>query len=153
MREVELFQVRQVRQRREITDGHSNAVRTSEGEYPQIRQFSSMFAQAPTSSLMAVYGNDPIIVEEGDNTITEFKLRYSSEEDLEMLRQKAKRFEASNIFLTINGEQKGDKSCRLSYTNPGGIMYLYKMFRVFEIGNVVQNDKEMTLDEFLEQNK
>ena len=115
--------------------------------------FSSMFAQAPTSSLMAVYENDPILVEEGDNTITEFKLHYSSEGDLEVLRQKAKRFEPSGIFLTIKGEQEGYKSCRLSYTNPGGIMYLYKLFKTFEIENIVQNDKEMTLDEFLEQNK
>ena len=113
---------------------------------------SSLFAQVPVSSLKAVYDGKPIIVKEGDNTITEFKLYYSSEEDLEILRQKSKRFESSNIFLTITGEQEGYKSCIMSYTNPGGIMYLHKMFKVFEIGIVVHNDKEMTLDEFLEQN-
>ena len=115
---------------------------------------NNIFAQATSPGFTAVFEDGkPVTQQLGDQTVSQFTLKYQNAEDLEMLVAKAKRFESGGTLLTMEGEKDGIRDCKLTFKNPGEVRYLHKLFLTFDIRKIIQNGEEFTLDEFVSKNQ
>jgi len=97
--------------------------------------------------LTVIFSGDQIVRYENENTICNFKIKYNTEEEINLLKDNANQFLPSRQ-LKIKESKDKEKDCELIFNSKVPEISVHKMFLAWHFKDVIYKGKHYDLDAF-----